>query len=112
MSPYSFVITITGSYVFFSLLVNVLTYFHLSKATERQKYDLNHAAAEARQCTDLLSQAQYHVARARKLDDEQRAIRLSADISNLLFQIHCLLCSIYTLKHSPYSTGKQAEEIY
>ena len=46
-----------------------------SKATERQKYDLNHAAAEARQCTDLLSQAQYHVARARKLDDEQRAIR-------------------------------------
>ena len=50
-----------------------------SKATERQKYDLNHAAAEARQCTDLLSQAQYHVARARKLDDEQRAIRFDWD---------------------------------
>ena len=47
----------------------------LSKATEKQKYDLNHAGAEARQCTDLLSQAQYHVARARKLDDEQRVIR-------------------------------------
>eukprot|EP00116_Pleurobrachia_bachei_P004263 sb/3464525/ len=45
------------------------------KATERQKYDVSHAAAEARQCTDLLSQAQYHVARARKLDDENRAIR-------------------------------------
>ena len=39
------------------------------------KYDLARAAIEARQCQDLLSQAQYHVARARKIDEEERALR-------------------------------------
>ncbi len=28
-----------------------------------------------RQCSDLLSQAQYHVARARKIDEEERELR-------------------------------------
>ena len=39
------------------------------------KYDLARAAIEARQCQDLLSQAQYHVARARKIDEEERSLR-------------------------------------
>ena len=39
------------------------------------KYDLARAAIEARQCQDLLSQAQYHVARARKIDEEERTLR-------------------------------------
>jgi RNA polymerase-associated protein CTR9 len=39
------------------------------------KYDLARAAIEARQCQDLLSQAQYHVARARKIDEEERNLR-------------------------------------
>jgi len=39
------------------------------------KYDLARAAIEARQCQDLLSQAQYHVARARRIDEEERALR-------------------------------------
>ena len=39
------------------------------------KYDLARAAIEARQCQDLLSQAQYHVARARKIDEEERKNR-------------------------------------
>merc|ERR1719323_1229914 len=42
---------------------------------DRMKYDLARAAIEARQCQDLLSQAQYHVARARKIDEEERALR-------------------------------------
>ncbi|CAM1324980.1 CTR9 (predicted), partial [Pycnogonum litorale] len=42
---------------------------YLSVHGDRMKYDLAAAAAEARQCQDLLSQAQYHVARARRLDD-------------------------------------------
>lgn len=29
----------------------------------------------SRQCSDLLSQAQYHVARARKQDEEERELR-------------------------------------
>jgi len=39
------------------------------------KYDLARAAIEARQCQDLLSQAQYHVARARKIDEEEKSLR-------------------------------------
>lgn len=39
------------------------------------KFDLEQAAAEARQCSDLLSQAQYHVAKARKIDEQERELR-------------------------------------
>ena len=39
------------------------------------KYDLARAAIEAKKCQDLLSQAQYHVARARKIDEEERNLR-------------------------------------
>lgn len=33
------------------------------------------AESEARRCQDLLSQAQYHVARARRLDEEEKMLR-------------------------------------
>jgi len=36
------------------------------------KFDLEQAGVEARQCADLLSQAQYHVANARKIDEQER----------------------------------------
>jgi len=39
------------------------------------KFDLEQAAIEARQCADLLSQAQYHVANARKIDEQEREQR-------------------------------------
>lgn len=39
------------------------------------RYDVNVAGLEARQCQDLLSQAQYHVARARRLDEEEKLLR-------------------------------------
>ncbi|KAK7475279.1 hypothetical protein BaRGS_00033510 [Batillaria attramentaria] len=56
--------------------VRDLEYFsYLSQHGDRMRFDLNQAAAEARQCSDLLSQAQYHVARARKIDEEEREIR-------------------------------------
>jgi hypothetical protein len=48
---------------------------------DRMKYDLARAAIEARQCQDLLSQAQYHVARARKIDEEERALRKKQQVS-------------------------------
>ncbi|XP_046852275.1 RNA polymerase-associated protein CTR9 homolog isoform X2 [Xenia sp. Carnegie-2017] len=47
----------------------------LSRHGDRMKYDLAWAQSEARQCQDLLSQAQYHVMRARKIDEEQQEIR-------------------------------------
>ncbi|XP_076114425.1 RNA polymerase-associated protein CTR9 homolog [Mytilus galloprovincialis] len=48
---------------------------HLSTYGDRMKFDLAQAAAEARQCSDLLSQAQYHVARARKIDEADQERR-------------------------------------
>ena len=48
---------------------------YLAVEGDRMKYDLARAAVEARQCQDLLSQAQYHVARARKINEEEQAQR-------------------------------------
>nr|KAI8760020.1 putative RNA polymerase-associated protein CTR9 [Biomphalaria glabrata] len=48
---------------------------YLGQHGDRMKFDLAQAAAEAQQCSDLLSQAQYHVARARKIDEEEKEIR-------------------------------------
>jgi len=54
----------------------VRRYFvHLSQRGDRMKFDLEQAAVEARQCADLLSQAQYHVANARKIDEQEREQR-------------------------------------
>ncbi|CAL4139063.1 unnamed protein product, partial [Meganyctiphanes norvegica] len=52
---------------------------HLSVNGDRLKYDLGSAAAEANQCRDLLSQAQYHVARARRQDEEEKSLRRKQD---------------------------------
>ena len=48
---------------------------YLAVDGDRMKYDLARAAIEARQCHDLLSQAQYHVTRARKIDEEEKSMR-------------------------------------
>ena len=47
----------------------------MSKEGDRTKFDLNFATHEARKCADFLSQAQHHLARARRVDDEERARR-------------------------------------
>ena len=39
------------------------------------KFDLNFATHEARKCADFLSQAQHHLARARRVDDEERVLK-------------------------------------
>lgn len=48
---------------------------YLAVEGDRMKYDLARAAIEARQCTDLLSQAKWHVKRAQKIDEEERQLR-------------------------------------
>merc|ERR1712233_271048 len=45
---------------------------YLAVEGDKMKYDLQRAAIEARQCQDLLSQAQYHVARAKAIDEQER----------------------------------------
>ena len=48
---------------------------YLAVDGDKMRYDLARAAIEARQCQDLLSQATYHVARAQKIDQEERNMR-------------------------------------
>ncbi|XP_001951487.2 RNA polymerase-associated protein CTR9 homolog isoform X1 [Acyrthosiphon pisum] len=48
---------------------------YLAVNGDRMRYDVNLADFEAKQCQDLLSQAQYHVARARKMDHDEREMR-------------------------------------
>jgi RNA polymerase-associated protein CTR9 len=50
-------------------------FVYLSKEGDRMKFDLNFATHEARKCADFLSQAQHHLARARRVDDEERSIK-------------------------------------
>lgn len=60
---------------------------YLSVNGDRTKYDLHHASAEAKQCQDLLSQAQYHVARARKVDEEERNLRRKQEEEREAFRL-------------------------
>jgi RNA polymerase-associated protein CTR9 len=50
-------------------------FVYLSKEGDRMKFDLSYATHEARKCADYLSQAQHHLSRARRVDDEERALR-------------------------------------
>lgn len=50
------------------------------------RYDMSLADSEARQCQDLLSQAQYHVARARKVDEEEKQLRKKQEEEREIFR--------------------------
>ena len=54
---------------------------------DRMKYDMGAAAAEARQCSDLMSQAQYHVARARRADEEEKQLRAKQERERAEFRL-------------------------
>ncbi|XP_074121882.1 RNA polymerase-associated protein CTR9 homolog [Sminthopsis crassicaudata] len=59
---------------------------YLSKAGDKMQLDLALAATEARRCSDLLSQAQYHVARAQKQDEKERMLRAKQERENELLR--------------------------
>lgn len=59
----------------FHLMCTLRFFVYLSKEGDRMKFDLNFATHEARKCADYLSQAQHHVARARKVDEEEKQLR-------------------------------------
>lgn len=54
------------------------------------RYDVTLADCEARQCQDLLSQAQYHVARARKVDEEEKQLRKKQEEEREIFRLRQL----------------------
>lgn len=42
---------------------------------------------EANQCQDLLSQAQYHVSRARRIDEEEKTLKLKQEETRMAFKL-------------------------
>lgn len=53
---------------------------------DKQRYNIALASIEASQCQDLLSQAQYHVSRARKIDEEDRNLRTKQEQERAAFK--------------------------
>ncbi|XP_006642561.2 RNA polymerase-associated protein CTR9 homolog [Lepisosteus oculatus] len=76
---------------------------YLSKAGDKMRFDLALALTEARQCSDLLSQAQYHVARARKQDEEERELRAKQEQEREVLRQQLL-------KEQEEKRNKEAEE--
>uniref|UniRef100_A0A3P9HKF3 RNA polymerase-associated protein CTR9 homolog n=1 Tax=Oryzias latipes TaxID=8090 RepID=A0A3P9HKF3_ORYLA len=76
---------------------------YLSKTGDKMRFDLALAASEARQCSDLLSQAQYHVARARKQDEEEKELRAKQEQERDLLRQQLL-------KQQEEKRNKEAEE--
>uniref|UniRef100_A0A8C0AW61 RNA polymerase-associated protein CTR9 homolog n=1 Tax=Buteo japonicus TaxID=224669 RepID=A0A8C0AW61_9AVES len=70
---------------------------YLSKVGDKMRFDLALAATEARQCSDLLSQAQYHVARARKQDEEERELRAKQEQEKELLRQKLLKEQVFTV---------------
>merc|ERR1711936_193631 len=60
---------------------------YLAVEGDKVKYDLGRAAVEARQCQDLLSQAQYHVARAKAIDEQEREQRKKQQMEREQFRV-------------------------
>ncbi|KAF6205513.1 hypothetical protein GE061_019686 [Apolygus lucorum] len=60
---------------------------YLSVYGDRMKYDVSAAGDEARQCQDLLSQAKYHVARARRTDKEEKELRAKQEEERNAFRL-------------------------
>lgn len=58
----------------------------LSINGDKTRFNLTLAAFEAQQCQDLLSQAQYHVSRARRIDEEEKSLRQKQDDERLAFK--------------------------
>ena len=58
-----------------------LNYFsYLKTHGDKTKFDLAWCSVEERRCQDLLSQAQYHVVRARRMDEEEQEVRKKQEV--------------------------------
>jgi RNA polymerase-associated protein CTR9 len=59
---------------------------HLNVHGDKTRFNIAVAGTEANQCQDLLSQAQYHVARARRIDEEERNMRQKQEAERSAFK--------------------------
>ena len=63
------------------------------------KFDLEQAGVEAQQCADLLSQAQYHVTNARKIDEQEREQRRRQEEEREALRQKHLQEQVFTERH-------------
>lgn len=54
---------------------------------DKTRFNIDVAGIEANQCQDLLSQAQYHVARARRIDEEEKALKRKQEEERMAFKM-------------------------
>lgn len=60
---------------------------YLNVHGDKTRFNISVAGTEASQCQDLLSQAQYHVARARRIDEEEKSQRLKQEQERSAFKL-------------------------
>ncbi|XP_053545483.1 RNA polymerase-associated protein CTR9 homolog [Bombina bombina] len=63
---------------------------YLSKEGDKTRLNLAYASTEAQQCSDLLSQAQYHVTRAREQDEAEKELQVKQEQENELIRRNVL----------------------
>lgn len=59
---------------------------YLNVHGDKTRFNITVAGTEASQCQDLLSQAQYHVARARRIDEEEKSMRMKQEMERSAFK--------------------------
>lgn len=59
---------------------------YLNVHGDKTRFNISVAGTEASQCQDLLSQAQYHVARARRIDEEDKSMRMKQEMERHAFK--------------------------
>lgn len=59
---------------------------YLNVNGDKTRFNIAVAGTEASQCQDLLSQAQYHVARARRIDEEDKSMRQKQEQERSIFK--------------------------
>ncbi|XP_068143351.1 RNA polymerase-associated protein CTR9 homolog [Drosophila tropicalis] len=60
---------------------------YLSVHGDKTRFNIEVAGIEANTCQDLLSQAQYHVGRARRIDEEERSLRRKQEEEREAFKL-------------------------
>ncbi|KAI8115643.1 hypothetical protein FF38_07144 [Lucilia cuprina] len=60
---------------------------YLSVHGDKTRFNIEVAGLEANQCQDLLSQAQYHVSRARRIDEEEKTLKRKQEEERLAFKM-------------------------
>lgn len=78
--------TLQNEFVLFDAIPIFRYFTYLSVHGDKQRYNIALASIEANQCQDLLSQAQYHVSRARRIDEEERTLRTKQEQERAAFK--------------------------